>query len=498
MTNGTDTTTLIRPRHAGTVFNRATGGKHTFVLKRFRAHVLDVQDLHFHFDSAVLMPDFNAGSQGLDGVDDDGVTGLDVVRTVYRHLERHPEQKILIAGHADRRGSAAYNVELSQLRADNVLHVLQGNRDAWVGICVKKSRVEDYQQILKWLATSWGWACDPGKIDNILGPKTRAAVRAFQETYNRGAPSLPDGFKANITVDGIVGRQTWGAFFDVYMRALQLALEVDAPKLRAIQQGLRFVDPARKTVGCGEHFPRSANPALNGQSSTGNGARSTAGDAADRRVEILFFDPGEEPRLDCHAGSGRCVPAACEIYNRRHYFLQPLFTEACIRVKPTGRSAERYIWIEVHHTMGLYVREPFELVVHGRSTKGQTTEKGVIEATVPADATEGWLTIGEHRYKLALVDDEIGDGLGAAQTRLNNLGYDCGPTDGIWGERSRAAMRLFQAKCNLAPTGNADAESLARLKREHDFKDSTSAELPPNIADMEASDSAYANAGLNA
>jgi len=47
---------------------------------------------------------------------------------------------------------------------------------------------------------------DPSKgpqIDGIFGPKTEAAVRAFQQALHAGIPS--------VTVDGIVGPVTWQA-----------------------------------------------------------------------------------------------------------------------------------------------------------------------------------------------------------------------------------------------------------------------------------------------
>lgn len=39
---------------------------------------------------------------------------------------------------------------------------------------------------------------DPGPIDGIFGPRTEAAVKAYQEAYG-------------LTVDGIVGPITWGS-----------------------------------------------------------------------------------------------------------------------------------------------------------------------------------------------------------------------------------------------------------------------------------------------
>jgi N-acetylmuramoyl-L-alanine amidase len=44
---------------------------------------------------------------------------------------------------------------------------------------------------------------DPGPIDGIAGPRTEAAVRAFQRDYS-------------LTVDGICGPQTRGKLKEVY------------------------------------------------------------------------------------------------------------------------------------------------------------------------------------------------------------------------------------------------------------------------------------------
>ena len=39
------------------------------------------------------------------------------------------------------------------------------------------------------------------------------------------------------------------------------------------------------------------------------------------------------------------------------------------------------------------------------------------------------------------------------QTRLNELGFDCGPVDGLWGRNTRRAVIAFQRTNNLAPDG---------------------------------------------
>lgn len=49
------------------------------------------------------------------------------------------------------------------------------------------------------------------------------------------------------------------------------------------------------------------------------------------------------------------------------------------------------------------------------------------------------------------------------QKALVEAGYDPGPTDGIWGTKSVAALEAYQRDQGLEPTGKIDALSLIRL-----------------------------------
>ena len=236
-----------------------------------QADLLEIEDLHFNLNSAVTLP-----------------KALDELAFCYLYVKANPSKMMLVAGHTDKSGTHPYNQKLSEKRSENVLHLLIGNRADWVKTADLgsggKSKIEDYQAILKWVSTALGWLCDPGDIDNILGTETREAIKTFQETYN-------DEFHKSITEDGVMGPDTWGAFFDIYMLMLADALGhgSDTSKLKTYRDSLKFVNGI-KTIGCGDRHATSKKSIS----------------LEDRRVEILFFEPADKPKLSfhplCHEG----------------------------------------------------------------------------------------------------------------------------------------------------------------------------------------------------
>ena len=59
--------------------------------------------------------------------------------------------------------------------------------------------------------------------------------------------------------------------------------------------------------------------------------------------------------------------------------------------------------------------------------------------------------------RAALTNSEQQATVAAVQQALTSLGYDCGPSNGIAGPQTRAAIRAFQADHDLAVTGEATA-----------------------------------------
>jgi outer membrane protein OmpA-like peptidoglycan-associated protein len=280
----------ITRRDHDKTYQRPTTDTHVFHLQPFQGWRLEMGDVHFHHDSAVLLPDYDVVP------DASRITALAVLAACLNHAKKNPAMKLLIAGHTDTTGRNDYNLGLSELRAKSVFFALTGDKDGWVGVAESKHKVEDYQLILKWASQEMGYDSDPGAINNSPGPKTTKATKRFQEQYN-------EDYGTSIPANGVVGAETWGAFFELYMEVLAELLKTDKTGLAAIQGSLKWVQDGVKLVGCGEEFPIDA-PQKNSYESKTN-----------RRVEMLFFEPGQEPKLDCHPGPGKTVPVLCEIYN---------------------------------------------------------------------------------------------------------------------------------------------------------------------------------------
>jgi hypothetical protein len=223
--------------------------------------------------------------------------------------EEKPGKKLFVAGHTDTAGSEDFNQELSQERADCALALLTGDRASFQDVCQARHKVADYKQILAWVSRAFadeGFACDPGAIDDNAA-SAQQPVRRFQETYNEKRAALGIEQPA-IAVDGSVGKQTWGAFFDCYELALARELGEEPAGVAALREQLVFVDDERKALGFSEHFPVEELGVDHYRSQE------------NRRVELLTFEPGEEPDLRLAQDD----PETSELYLPGHYQRTPL------------------------------------------------------------------------------------------------------------------------------------------------------------------------------
>ncbi|MDG5816823.1 peptidoglycan-binding protein [Chitinispirillales bacterium ANBcel5] len=230
---------------------------------KIRADYLEIPDCLFHPDSAVPC------------IDEDGHLISELV-TVTNYAHDFPDKELVLFGHTDQTGSEGYNYELSRLRSCAVKALLDGDETAWAEITKNRSRVKDYQQILKTLSTSHNWPCDPGEVDDINGPKTEEGVKAFQEMFNIK-------FNENITEDGKIGPQTWKAIF----KTIRSFVETEPKKLIAEDTLPEFSYGynGKGVYPCGESFPMEGTDPK---------------DARNRRVEVVFYDRAQAPELLDH------------------------------------------------------------------------------------------------------------------------------------------------------------------------------------------------------
>ncbi len=298
-------------------------------LKRVCVYILEMEDVLFHLNSAVMMPSAPAGKSSSQGggaaPSQVKISGIEALAVVFKQFEFDDRKRLLITAHTDTSGDAKFNFELSDLRARDVLYLIEGKREDWASVSESRHKVEDYQQIMTFLATSprWRWACDPLGIDNSWGPRTMDATRVFVNSYNEwltkralAAPEylplsadLPDGIDRDSKHKWPV--EMWRAVYDIYDFELASALKATPQGLTGQYRTLvRFTNYQEETkyVACGESFPIDSAKKNNYRSQT------------NRRVELLFFDKEEMPLVDCPEQTTSVhKEAECPIWHKRHY-----------------------------------------------------------------------------------------------------------------------------------------------------------------------------------
>lgn len=119
-----------------------------------------------------------------------------------------------------------------------------------------------------------------------------------------------------------------------------------------------------------------------------------------------------------------------------------------------------------------YVSVPVKYQLHhgGKSYEGFLDQQGGCDvqlAQASGDASFQVWPYGEQvepvEWQLALGVLADGETLQGVQARLNNLGFNAGPVDGVMGRLTRAALIRFQEKHQLKTSGEADQNTKAAL-----------------------------------
>ena len=320
MSNGSPNTLQVIFRNIfGTGKSSALTSKNNeVILKLVKMHILEMEDVLFHLNSAVMMPENPQGKSSTQGGGADAeqlsVTGLKALALVYKQFEFDPDNKIVISGHTDTSGTFDFNSKLSDERAKNILYLLIGTKEEWAKICYGRHKIEDYQQIMKHFEKKLACGCDPGKVDDAWGDKTKTATLNF---FKKTVPGKAVGLFAQVENDSKKRwpEEAWHPVYDLYSQEMAEVLEISLADLETSRKtSVKFIDDKKPFVGCGESFPIDAKEKSNYRSQK------------NRRVEILFFDKDEIPELTCPAVINRAhTEAECPLW-KKFYFI-PLYVD---------------------------------------------------------------------------------------------------------------------------------------------------------------------------
>jgi hypothetical protein len=120
----------------------------------------------------------------------------------------------------------------------------------------------------------------------------------------------------------------------------------------------------------------------------------------------------------------------------------------------------------------------YQLRFESQQSTGTTDEAGSVTVEIQPDTEEADLVLPEigvaWHLDVGHLDpawDDAGNSavVSGTQARLSNLGFDCGPIDGVLGPLTRSAIEQFQAAVmqQSRPDGETDQATIRRLVAEH-------------------------------
>ena len=117
--------------------------------------------------------------------------------------------------------------------------------------------------------------------------------------------------------------------------------------------------------------------------------------------------------------------------------------------------------------------EQYTLEVDGEVIRGVTDSEGKIKVSISPNAKKGKLILGtgenQKEYNLSLGRLDPVNEISGIQTRLNNLGFDCGRADGKMNPETKEALQAFQSSVGLPATGEIDSATEAKIQGSHDL-----------------------------
>jgi peptidoglycan hydrolase-like protein with peptidoglycan-binding domain len=401
----------------------ATGQTHRLVLQRIRALFLQLA-VDFADGSVVFDPAQSCGER----------SALGVMAEALKVAQANPGLFLMIVAH-----DASESGGLSGKRAKAMRALLQGDRNEWASGAASAHTSRDIQRLLKWAERDHGFACDPGAIDGIIGPKTKAALRRFRSSFNIE-------FGAHLVLSAPFGEDDFAAYSDLLDVAIARTLGTDEAGLERLRASLKVCP--EPTLGCGAAFPGSSIGVAGYGSS-------------DARIDFVYVEDTSFPSLCSQSPPGHDL-----------YATQLRFRRECIAIAPGLRT--------LRLDMRILGASHYRLLLDGREQTGQVAADGSITCELGETASTGEPSVWPERFasldeagELGMIWElEIGTladpGLPAgAHARLACLGYECGEPDGELSELLMSALQSFQEEHLGNASGRLDDASRSALRHQY-------------------------------
>jgi hypothetical protein len=182
--------------------------------------------------------------------------------------------------------------------------------------------------------------------------------------------------------------------------------------------------------------------------------------------DTLWNLPANEKLRDARPDPGQLLVGDRIMIPERQAKTVPANTDAHHRFFKRGVPAKLRVVVEYEDAP--VSNSAYVLSLDGSIREGTTNEEGLLEVSIPPDASEGLLEINGLRFELQLgALDPSSEDIGV-QDRLWNLGFYHGELDGQIGPVTREAIAEFQARAGLTVTGELDDNTHRTLLHRHD------------------------------
>jgi hypothetical protein len=179
---------------------------------------------------------------------------------------------------------------------------------------------------------------------------------------------------------------------------------------------------------------------------------------------VTIWDDGANSQIKDHRKDSNVLyPGDVVVIPDKRLRSEPAATEQRHRFRRKGVPEK--LMFQILEEGQPRANEPYVLDIDGHLTQGTTDADGGVVEPIPPNARKARLLLGEEQkeYVLDLGYLDPIDQLSGVQTRLNNLGFDCGAADGVLGPTTEAALKTFQKEHLLEETGTPDHETKQKL-----------------------------------